>query len=118
MKLTETIAILLYCAEKANLDGQTPEEKAQLRMLYGISYDVRIRYARAAYSKDFVDMKSELLEYIDVKLNALEQYLIKNGGTYLTGNKITYMDLVWYDLLDQFLTLSSTCLGMTLVSFY
>ena len=113
VKLTQTIAILQYCAEKAGMDGRTAEERAKVAMLFGLSGDVRSRYTRAAYSPEFHSMKADLIEFLHGKLGQLNRYLegVESEHAFLVSAEITYVDLLWYDLIDQFLRLSPEILA-------
>ena len=110
LKLTQTIAILQHCSDRAGLSGKTAHQKARVSMLFGLSQDVRMAYNRAAYNPDFDNLKGNLVKFIGTKLGELEIFQAKSGGTFLTGPDVTYVDLVWYDLLDQFRTLDASCL--------
>ena len=113
LKITQTNAILQYCAEKAGMDGRTAEERAKVAMLFGLSGDVRSRYTRAAYSPEFHSMKADLLTFLHKKLGELNRYLetVESQFAFLVSAEVTYVDLLWYDLLDQFLRLSPTILA-------
>ena len=102
LKLTQTGAILTYLAEKVGMNGKSAEERAKIAMLYGLSQDVRSRYTRAAYSPDFESMKQDLVVFLEEKLKDLDAYLKGSTSGYLVGDGVTYIDLLWYDLLDQF----------------
>ena len=113
LKLTQTNAILQHIADRAGMSGDTAEEKARVAMLFGFSGDVRKRYTTAAYSKDFHLLKPELVEYLKAKLAELEAFAKEHGCSSslgLVSEKITYVDLLWYDLVDQFVQMEPTIL--------
>jgi len=115
LKFTQTNAILQHLAEKAGLNGKSTEERAKVGMLFGFSGDVRARYTRASYSPEFHAMKADLLDFLRGKLKELAAYLSSNPAATsdlrcLVGSSITYVDLLWYDLLDQFKKLDPTIL--------
>ena len=107
LKITQTGAILQHLAAKSGLDGKTTIEKAHVNMLFGFSQDVRSRYTRAAYSSDFKSMKPDLLVWLDTKLIELEQWKEQNFCKYLVSDEVLYIDLLWWDLLDQLIVLSN-----------
>ncbi|QDZ23650.1 glutathione S-transferase [Chloropicon primus] len=113
LKITQTNAILQYLANRAGLAGETTEDRARVNMLLCYSQDVRKRYTAAAYSKDFHDMKGDLVEFIRSSMVELEGYLKsfgEDGSCFLVGKKATFVDLLWYDLIDQFLVLDASLL--------
>lgn len=108
LKITQTNAILQHLADRAGLSGTTEEERAKVNMLFGLSGDVRRRYTGAAYSPKFDEMRPGLVESIEQKLAELDQFL--GSREYLVGQGVTVSDLLWYDLIDQFLVLDPTIL--------
>ncbi len=99
------------------MNGKSVEERAKVGMLLGCSGDVRSRYTRASYSPDFEAMKADLVDFLRQKLKELADYFDTNPSNnshpdalHLVGASMTYVDLLWYDLLDQFLRLDPTIL--------
>ena len=122
LKLTQTIAILQHLADEAGLAGKSPEERASATMLFGLSQDVRKQYTNAAYNPRFDDMRDGLVDHLkSTALPELEAYVgatphggkakrSSGNGLHLVGGAMTYVDLLWFDLLAQFLKIEPTVL--------
>ncbi|KAH9580278.1 Glutathione S-transferase Mu 4, variant 2 [Schistosoma haematobium] len=54
VKLTQSMAILRYIADKHNMLGGCPKERAEISMLEGAVLDIRLGVSRIAYNKEFV----------------------------------------------------------------
>ncbi|KAM6370081.1 glutathione S-transferase 2 [Pluvialis apricaria] len=98
-KLTQSNAILRYIARKHNLCGETEEELLRVDMLENQIMDLRMSFARLCYSPDFEKLKAAYLEQLPGKLRELSRFL--GSRPWFAGEKLTFVDFLAYDVLDQ-----------------
>ncbi|XP_018652834.1 glutathione S-transferase 26 kDa [Schistosoma mansoni] len=98
VKLTQSMAILRYIADKHNMLGGCPKERAEISMLEGAILDIRYGVSRIAYNKEFETLKVDFLNQLPGMLKMFEDRLSHN--TYLNGDKVTHPDFMLYDALD------------------
>ncbi|NXX36441.1 GSTM2 transferase, partial [Nicator chloris] len=124
-KLTQSNAILRYIARKHNMcefggpgarrgspglcggwvdtshpaGGETEEEKQRVDMLENQLMDLRMNFARLCYSPDFEKLKPAFLEQLPKKLQELSRFL--GSRPWFAGQKLTFVDFLAYDVLDQ-----------------
>uniref|UniRef100_A0A0G4FS09 glutathione transferase n=1 Tax=Chromera velia CCMP2878 TaxID=1169474 RepID=A0A0G4FS09_9ALVE len=113
MKISQTNAIILHLAEKIGIAGKDPSERALAHMLLCQSQDVRSKYVQMSYCRpaNFESLKTEVVsQFLPAKLKELAAFFDKYEGPYFLGKALTYPDLVFYDLFDQFVNLSPGCL--------
>ncbi|KAM6295237.1 glutathione S-transferase 2-like [Aegotheles albertisi] len=116
-KLTQSNAILRYIARKHKMCGDTEEELLRVDLLENQIVDVRESFARLCYSPDFEKLKPAFLEQLPGKLRELSRFL--GSRPWFAGQKITFVDFLAYDLLDQLRIFVPQCpeLGGTLGQF-
>ncbi|XP_012887296.1 PREDICTED: glutathione S-transferase Mu 2-like [Dipodomys ordii] len=107
-KITQSNAILRYIARKHNLCGETEEEKIRVDILENQAWDTRIQLGTICYSPDFEKLKPEYLEGIPDKMKLFSQFLGKRP--WFAGDKITFVDFLAYDILDQHRMFEPKCL--------
>ncbi|KAM9255357.1 glutathione S-transferase 2 [Cariama cristata] len=98
-KLTQSNAILRYIARKHHMCGETEEEMLRVDMLENHIMDLRMSFARLCYNPDFEKLKPGYLEQLPGKLRELSQFL--GSRPWFAGEKLTFVDFVAYDVLDQ-----------------
>ncbi|XP_072853585.2 glutathione S-transferase Mu 1-like isoform X2 [Pogona vitticeps] len=98
-KITQSNAILRYLARKHKMCGETEEEMIRIDMLENQVMDFRMAFAKVCYSPDFEKLKPEYLEELPGKLKLFSQFL--GDRKWFAGNKVTYVDFLAYDVLDQ-----------------
>ncbi|XP_053248799.1 glutathione S-transferase Mu 1-like isoform X3 [Podarcis raffonei] len=98
-KITQSNAIMRYIARKHKMCGESEEEMVRIDMLENHIMDLRMAFAKVCYSPDFEKLKPEYLEQIPGKLKLLSQFL--GDKKWFAGKKITYVDFLAYDILDQ-----------------
>ncbi|NXL75153.1 GSTM2 transferase, partial [Leptocoma aspasia] len=125
-KLTQSNAILRYIARKHNMcewgggpapaggprgfvgggltpphpaGGETEEEKQRVDLLENQLMDLRMNFARLCYSPDFEKLKPAYLEQLPKKLQELSRFL--GSRPWFAGQKLTFVDFLAYDVLDQ-----------------
>ncbi|KAG3281314.1 glutathione S-transferase Mu 1 [Ictidomys tridecemlineatus] len=107
-KITQSNAILRYLARKHNLCGETEEEKIRVDILENQVVDVRMHFIMLCYNPDFEKKKPEYLETLPEKIKLFSQFLGKRP--WFAGDKITYVDFITYDVLDQHRVFEPKCL--------
>ncbi|XP_068516284.1 glutathione S-transferase 2 [Anas acuta] len=99
IKLTQSNAILRYIARKHNMCGETEEEKLRVDMLENQLMDLRMSFIRLCYNPDFEKLKPAYLEQLPGKLRELSRFL--GSRAWFAGEKLTFVDFLAYDVLDQ-----------------
>ncbi|NWZ41211.1 GSTM2 transferase, partial [Brachypodius atriceps] len=127
VKLTQSNAILRYIARKHNMcecggsqrpggggprgfvgggltlphpsGGETEEEKQRVDVLENHLMDLRMNFARLCYNPDFEKLKPAYLEQLPKKLQELSRFL--GSRPWFAGQKLTFVDFLAYDVLDQ-----------------
>ncbi|XP_030417070.1 glutathione S-transferase Mu 1-like [Gopherus evgoodei] len=107
-KLTQSNAILRYIARKHKLCGETEEEMLRVDMLENQAMDFRMSLVMIAYNPDFEKVKLGYLEQLPEKLKLVSQFLGKRK--WFAGEKITFVDFLMYDILDQNRMFEPKCL--------
>ena len=112
LRITQSQAILLHVAKKARLMGATDESRAQALMLLGVSADLRDAFVSLSYGGSFDTARGAFVSGpLAATVKSLEAYAAKSGGPYLLGTELTFVDLLWADLLEQLVTLEPSCLA-------
>ncbi|NWI63509.1 GSTM2 transferase, partial [Todus mexicanus] len=99
VKLTQSNAILRYIARKHKMCGETEQEMMYVDMLENHFMDLRMSFARICYSPDFEKLKPAFLEQLPGKLRELSRFL--GSRRWFVGDKLTFVDFLAYDVLDQ-----------------
>ncbi|XP_039393633.1 glutathione S-transferase 2-like [Mauremys reevesii] len=107
-KLTQSNAILRYIARKHKMAGESEEEMQRVDMLENQVMDFRLAFARIVYNPDFEKLKPEYLEQLPGKLKLFSQFL--GDRKWFAGEKLTYVDFLMYDVLDQHRMFVPKCL--------
>ncbi|XP_041493839.1 glutathione S-transferase Mu 1-like [Microtus oregoni] len=98
-KITQSNAILRYIARKHNLCGETEQERIRADIVENQVMDHRMELIRLCYNPDFEKQKPEFLKTIPEKMKLYSEFLGKRP--WCAGDKITYVDFLLYDILDQ-----------------
>uniref|UniRef100_A0A8C3HAH9 glutathione transferase n=1 Tax=Chrysemys picta bellii TaxID=8478 RepID=A0A8C3HAH9_CHRPI len=88
--------------------GETEEEMLRVDMLENQAMDFRMSLVMICYNPDFEKLKSGYLEQLPGKLKLFSQFLGKRK--WFAGEKITFVDFVMYDILDQNRMFEPKCL--------
>ncbi|XP_028735242.1 glutathione S-transferase Mu 1-like [Peromyscus leucopus] len=107
-KITQSNAIMRYIARKHNLYGETEEERIRADIVENQVMDNRMQLIRLCYNPDFEKLKPEFLKTIPEKIKLYSEFLGKRP--WCAGNKITYVDFLVYDILDQHRIFQPHCL--------
>uniref|UniRef100_A0A8C5P8R6 glutathione transferase n=1 Tax=Leptobrachium leishanense TaxID=445787 RepID=A0A8C5P8R6_9ANUR len=108
VKLTQSNTILRYIASKHGMCGETEKEKIYASMLENQTMDFRTELASLAYNPQFETLKGPYLEKLPVAFKRISKFL--GGRQWFVGDKITFVDFVVYEVLDQHRMLEPTCL--------
>ncbi|XP_068020816.1 glutathione S-transferase 2-like [Melanerpes formicivorus] len=107
VKLTQSNAILRYIARRHNMCGETEQERMDVDMLENHLMDFQRNIGDLCYSPDFEKLKPEYLEQLPGKLRELSRFL--GSRQWFVGDKLTYVDFLAYDVLDQHRVLAPDC---------
>ncbi|XP_041713124.1 glutathione S-transferase Mu 3 [Coregonus clupeaformis] len=106
-KIVQSNAIMRYIARKHNLGGESEDEKVRVDVLENQAMDFRNGFVMMCYT-DFDKMKPGYTERLPGTLKQFSEFL----GTrkWFAGDKITFVDFIMYELLDQHIMFDAKCL--------
>ncbi|XP_061700774.1 glutathione S-transferase Mu 3-like [Syngnathoides biaculeatus] len=107
-KIVQSNAIMRYIARKHNLCGQSEDEKVRVDILENQAMDFRNGFVRLCYT-DFDKLKPGYLQALPDVLKQFSKFL--GGRKWFAGEKITFVDFIMYELLDQHRMFQPTCLA-------
>lgn len=100
IELVQTQAILHYIARKKGIAGSTNKEEALADMVLNAIMDARMPLITSQFQ---ADPKVALDKFAATTLpkccGNIEQIIKSHGGTFIVGAKITYVDVLLYELL-------------------
>ncbi|KAM3934488.1 glutathione S-transferase Mu 4-like [Leptodactylus fuscus] len=108
VKLTQSNTILRYIARKHGMCGNTESEQNLVSLLENEAMDFRMRLVFITYSPQFDQLKGPYLEKLPAVLERYSRFL--GDRHWFVGDKITFVDFLIYDVLDQHHILDPTCL--------
>jgi glutathione S-transferase len=88
--------------------GETEEERIRVDTLENQVMDTRIQLMIVCCSPDFEKQKPEFLKAIPEKMKLYSEFLGKRP--WFAGDKVTYVDFLAYDILDQYRMFEPKCL--------
>jgi len=98
LKITQSLAILNYIADKHNLSGEG-DDKYRVQMLEFQAMDFYQDIRGVAYGfGDYEERKADLLKKLPAKLTTLTAFL--KDKEWFAGDKITSADFAMYSYLD------------------
>ncbi|KAK5923554.1 hypothetical protein CgunFtcFv8_000513 [Champsocephalus gunnari] len=106
-KIVQSNAIMRYIARKHNLCGETEDEKVRVDIMENQAMDFRNGFVRLCYA-DFDNMKPGFLKMLPDTLKNISGFL--GDRKWFAGDKITFVDFIMYELLDQHRMFQPTCL--------
>ncbi|KAM7404603.1 hypothetical protein PAMP_011936 [Pampus punctatissimus] len=106
-KIVQSNAIMRYIARKHNMCGETEDEKVCVDIMENQAMDFRNGFVMMCYS-DFDKIKPGYLERLPGTLKQFSDFL--GDRTWFAGDKITHVDFIMYELLDQHRMFQPTCL--------
>ncbi|XP_047218706.1 glutathione S-transferase Mu 3-like [Girardinichthys multiradiatus] len=106
-KITQSNAIMRYIARKHNMCGETEDEKIRLDVMENQAMDFRNGFVMLCY----LDMENKKPGYLKSLPGVLKQFSDFLGDRkWFAGDKITFVDFIMYELLDQHRMFLPTCL--------
>ncbi|XP_053307173.1 glutathione S-transferase P 1-like [Spea bombifrons] len=110
--LYQSNAILRYLGRKHGLVGSNEKESALIDMVNDGVEDLRLKYSRLIFY-EFETGKDKYLNDLPNQLAPFERLLSQNssGGKFVVGDKISFTDYNFLDILQVHLDLSPTCLS-------
>jgi glutathione S-transferase len=100
VKLTQSAAILHHVARKAKLTATEDKQKAILEMIEGAVVDIRSDFVDACYDSEHWEQKfKDHAAGLQERLKVLDSWL--NKKAWVGGDKLSYVDFLLYELLDQ-----------------
>lgn len=106
-RIVQSNAIMRYVARKHNMCGITEEEQVRVDILENQAMDFRNGFVRLCYT-DCDKMKPGYLEMLPSVLKQFSDFL--GDRKWFAGVKITFVDFIMYELLDQHRMFHPTCL--------
>jgi len=108
LKISQSKAILRHLARKNNLVGENEKDQVRIEMVEGEIGDFNSAWVNLCYSPNFVTAKDIFLEALPKKLESFSKFF--GDGKWIVGDKLTYVDFLFYEVLDQILTLEPNAL--------
>lgn len=108
VKLTQSTAILRYLARKHGLLGKDDHELNRQELALEEAIDLRRTLGATSYNRDFEKLKPAFLNQAIEKLKELNAFLGDN--TWFAGSTLTFVDFVWFELLDVLTVLEPSVL--------
>ncbi|XP_032898795.1 glutathione S-transferase Mu 3-like [Amblyraja radiata] len=108
-KICQSNAIMRYVARKNKLVGETEPEKTRMDVVENQAMDFRMGFARMCYNPDFEKMKPNYLKDLPGILKQFSVFLGKRS--WFAGDKITFVDFLLYELLDEHVVFEPKCLN-------
>ncbi|KAB5567414.1 hypothetical protein PHYPO_G00232460 [Pangasianodon hypophthalmus] len=106
-KIVQSNAILRYIARKHNLCGETEDEKIRVDIMENQAMDFRNGFVMLCY----LDFDNKKQGYLDALPGILKQFSDFLGERkWFAGDKITFVDFIMYELLDQHRMFEPKCL--------
>jgi len=103
-EISQSVSIARFLANKFNLTGCTPLEKAQADMvvdcvadLLNAIYKVHFEGDEAKKKEGCENLKTVIVPGFGKSMTAI---LTKNGGQYMVGNGLTWADIAIADIVD------------------
>ncbi|XP_017323879.1 glutathione S-transferase Mu 3 [Ictalurus punctatus] len=106
-KIVQSNAIMRYIARKHNLCGETEDEIIRVDILENQAMDFRNGFVMLCY----LDFDNKKKGYLDALPGILKQFSVFLGERkWFAGDKITFVDFIMYELLDQHRMFEPKCL--------
>ncbi|XP_003978825.2 glutathione S-transferase Mu 3-like [Takifugu rubripes] len=107
-KIVQSNAIMRYIARKHNLCGETEDEQVRVDIMENQGMDFRNGFVRLCYNPEFDKVKLDYLQQLPETLRQFSNFL--GNRKWFAGDKITFVDFIMYELLDQHRMFQPSCL--------
>ncbi|XP_037084259.1 glutathione S-transferase 2-like isoform X1 [Pollicipes pollicipes] len=113
VKMSQSAAIIRHLARKNDMVGTSDHETRQLEMLEGVIWDLRVWLAFLCYGTEesFNQTLPAMKERVSNCFKQLSDYLGSNK--WFLGDRITYVDFLFYDVFTNWHDLDSHLLDAT-----
>ena len=99
LKLTQSLTILHFLAERHGLAGTSEEERIRIDIIEQQLRDWRNQFIDATLDKNFEKARLAYLAQLPDKLRSLSAFLERRP--YFAGNSISFVDFMAYEYIDQ-----------------
>lgn len=106
-KIVQSNAIMRYIARKHNMCGETEDERIRVDILENQAMDFRNGFVMLCYM-NYDTNKDTYLNTLPNKLKGFSSFLASRD--WFAGDKITFVDFIMYELLDQHRMFDCKCL--------
>ncbi|KAG8198424.1 hypothetical protein JTE90_021665 [Oedothorax gibbosus] len=98
VKLTQSVTIIRYLAQKHGLDGKTEEDQLRVSLAEQQIFDVRSSFGQLCHNREFEKLKPEFVAKVPAQLKLVSDFL--GDRKFLAGDYITYVDFMAYEPLE------------------
>jgi len=98
VKLSQSVAIIRYLGRKYNLVPSTEVEQQRCDMAEMEINDLKQAQIKVVFNPKMEEVMPDYVVNLAVKLNCMEKFLT---GPWVAGEKMTYVDFLVYELMDQ-----------------
>lgn len=99
LRISQSLTILRYLADKHDLAGSNEEEKIRIDLCEQQLRDYRRQFIDATLDKNFENARLAYLSQLPEKLRSLSVFLDRRP--FFAGNSISYVDFMAYEYIDQ-----------------
>ncbi|XP_057296514.1 glutathione S-transferase Mu 5-like isoform X3 [Hydractinia symbiolongicarpus] len=103
IKITQSNAVMRYLGRKSKMDGETEIEKVRVDIMENQAMDFRNGFVKFLYwsktAEEYEQKRQSYIENIVSLLKKFDNFL--NGRKFFASDKLTFVDFIMYELLDQ-----------------
>ncbi|XP_006008525.1 glutathione S-transferase Mu 1 [Latimeria chalumnae] len=107
-KIVQSNAIMRYIARKHNLCGEKEQEIIRVDIMENQVMDFRNGFGMLCYNPKMEDLKPAYMEKLPELLKQFSDFL--GERPWFAGDKITFVDFLMYEMLDQHRMFEPKCL--------
>lgn len=108
LKMTQCLAICRHIARKHGLVGETETQLIRQDLGEQTTDDIRWGLIRLVLNPNFESLKDDFIKGVPEKMQSMDKYL--GQGPWVVGDKLTHVDFLLFEALEQHLYLAPTCL--------
>uniref|UniRef100_H2XQD9 glutathione transferase n=1 Tax=Ciona intestinalis TaxID=7719 RepID=H2XQD9_CIOIN len=98
VKLTESMAIMKYLANKGGLMPETEEEHIRCDIFQGFMIDFRKTFRDLCSNPDFNILKQKFQQNLDIKLRQIDTFF--GCHEWMAGKRLTWIDFYFFETFD------------------